>query len=835
MALYEEFIQANLHRLRDAPLYRQNPTFGNPPWADGGPRVLILRLSPFRDVERSSPHLFLAAAVRSAAPGAYIDMAFLPPRQDRLLMQAQEIPLVLGTQSHRSLSDFSVVLASNSCIPELVNLPILLEGSGVPLWAGARGPEWPLVILGGSSSAAAHPIVRPDGDFMADGIFFGEGEGAVEKIISLWGGDEGKGRRIRRLAAAVPGLWPAGDLSLPVRRSLAPDGHIASLRWPRLPGEEAGTARLAITRGCPCLCSFCFEAFDRRPFRQLPADGLLSAARELKAASGAETLEIESFNFNTHEGIATLLLGLHRMFLRVNAMSQRADILAAEPGLLACEIASGKRTFTLGVEGVSQGQRRFLHKSLETPDIRAVLEALHRGRVREIKLFFVLTGRERTADLEELALLAGWLKELRGGTGPRLIFSFGLLVRMPFTPLRHDRLYLEEKHWKPLIGKAKSICETNGFEFRLSSSWSDYRLIQVLAAGGYELAALMEALARAGCTYDGEFPPEAGQVLDAWLASNPASSAALLVEKPADYPFPFGFLESAEERASLHRRWQDASAERDGGYCRRGSPDGGCADCPGCRLAPPRVKRGAAPDPNLSRKRELAEAVAAKARLKPFFAKAWIPVDAAGAERQWRDAWLLSRFLELHPDQAGNVLSVREALVSPWAGRAAGPLVPWFGHALAAVIAWEKEEILDRLERVPVEGDLPWSFHSPLSSLPQGPWRSLSIRLTLPGSSASKAVQRISSALEAQHTPVTIRREGAWYAIHVGEKSLRRRGIRSGRYPSGLVAAGRPAGDPLSIDLCFGPAFDLGAFLAHLDPDPAVASAAVMEVSGFEL
>ncbi len=219
MPLYEDFVQTGLDRLRDAALYRANPTFRNPSWEDSRLRVLILRLSPFRDVERSSPHLFLAASVRRAAPDAYVDMAFLPQRQDRKLMEAADAPLILGTQSHRSLSDVQLTLVSNSCIPELVNLPFLLRGSGVPLWAGARGPEWPAVILGGSSSAASHAVVRAEGDCMADAIFFGEGEGAVERIITLWGGgDEAKAERIQRLAAAVPGLWPAGDLSRPVRR-----------------------------------------------------------------------------------------------------------------------------------------------------------------------------------------------------------------------------------------------------------------------------------------------------------------------------------------------------------------------------------------------------------------------------------------------------------------------------------------------------------------------------------------------------------------------------------------------------------------------------------------
>ena len=157
------------------------------------------------------------------------------------------------------------------------------------------------------------------------------------------------------------------------RESAAP----AQVGAPILPGPEAATARVSITLGCPCLCSFCFEGHDRKPFRAIPAPQILSAARELKMPTGASTLEVESFNFNTHAELAFLLDGLNRMFHRVNLMSQRVDILARTPGLLDLELAADKRSFTLGVEGISARLRRFLHKSLAEEDIRTVVEALH--------------------------------------------------------------------------------------------------------------------------------------------------------------------------------------------------------------------------------------------------------------------------------------------------------------------------------------------------------------------------------------------------------------------------------------------------------------------------
>jgi hypothetical protein len=826
-----------LPSLRDSALTAPNPTFGNPLWEEGCPRVLVLRLSPFRDVERSSPHIFLASRVRRGAPGAYVDMAFLPTRQDRDALKAAGAPLILGLQSRRPLADFDLILVSHSCIPELVNLPALLAGSGVPLWASRRGPEWPAIILGGSSSAAAHPIVRPDGDCMADALFFGEGEGAVERIAALWKDAAGQGKRalIELAAGQGEGLWPAGSLDRAVRRAAAPPNAVEILPAPVLPGAEAGTARIAVTRGCPCSCSFCFEAFDRRPFRQHPVPELLAAVRRLKEETGAETLELESFNFNTHEGIGELLRELGRIFLRVSPMSQRVDILAREPGLLEQELAAGKRSFTLGIEGVSEAQRRFLHKSLGETEVRRVLTALHAAPVRELKLFFILTGRETPGDMEELAGLARWLKETRAreatgahrGGGPRLIFSFGLLVRMPFTPLRHDPCLLQEKAWRPLIGKAKSICETNGFEFRLATSWTDYLAIQVLAAGGHETAALLEELAREGCLYDEQFPPRAREIIEGWLAAHEAEAERNYGEKPEGFPFPFSFLEAPGERSELYGRYAEARAGRDDGYCRRGAPRGTCADCPGCTRAPPAAdapdaaarasaRRGA----GLRLAAEIAELTARKARLSPVYLDVVIPAAAAARSPEWRNAWLLRRLMGIDPRQGENVLSVRECVVTPWAAAHASPgaagFPAWFGQSVAAVSAWEGGN-LSGLTGEEGLGPLRPGF------VP-GSWETMGIRILIPVEETQGLSGLVAHALEAQHTPVTLRREGDGFRIEVGEKARKRHGIQGGGF--------RPEGALQLFELTVGSGFSPAAFMEAVSP--GAWTHASMEVTGLE-
>ncbi|RME36991.1 MAG: hypothetical protein D6793_04865, partial [Thermoflexia bacterium] len=118
-------------------------------------------------MDRSFTHFLLFAEVRRALPEAFVDLAFFSPSSPESLA---------GLDSGRLLQDFDLVLLSNAYTLELVNLPWILQRSGLSLFAGER-EQGPILLLGGSNAMAAQAVIRPDGDSMVDGIFFGEGEG----------------------------------------------------------------------------------------------------------------------------------------------------------------------------------------------------------------------------------------------------------------------------------------------------------------------------------------------------------------------------------------------------------------------------------------------------------------------------------------------------------------------------------------------------------------------------------------------------------------------------------------------------------------------------------
>jgi len=547
---------------------RPDPMFGNPDFTAATTRVLIVRLSPFRDVDRSTSHLFLFDAVRRAEPRAYIDFAFFP--------------LFTGIQSSHPAKDFDLVLVSNSFVLEMLNLPYMLRHSGWPVLASERAGKFPPVILGGSNASAAQSLAP-----FVDGIFVGEAEEALAEII-----------RTRRVPSA------------PVKLK-RPRADLLPLRYPILNSPEAGTARLQITYGCPFACSFCFEGFDRKPYRELPAADLIAHARRLKQQTGCEEIDFFSFNFNTHTDIARLIIELNRLFDRVSFKSQRVDLLAQTPWLLPLEVAADKRSFTLGIEGISERLRDFLNKSLATADIRAVLQSLLRERIREIKLFYILTGHETDADLAEFREFVRWLKEKRRAANPnlRIVFSAGLLVRMPGTPLENDRLFLDEADFKPILGPVKSACETNNFEFRLAASWTDYAKTQVLALGG-------TINPDADICYDTALPPSAWEQIKTWQQPHVTRLKPLRPSKP--------------------------------------------------------VARKLRPPEDLPAFREL---MARKARLKPFFVRLRVPPEWSGATTESLNARMFARLLQQRPELTDNLRSVREAAFTPRGWQVTGETV----------------------------------------------------------------------------------------------------------------------------------------------------------------
>jgi radical SAM superfamily enzyme YgiQ (UPF0313 family) len=860
MADLSPYLLRNYPRLATAALFlpRENPTFGNPPFAEADGKIMIVRLSPFRDAEASLAHLFLFPEARMAFPKGYIDMSFFPSAPDRRVFDRDGIPYLFGLQSLRPAQDFEILLISNSCLLELVNLPLLLIRSGLPVWSRERDERHPLIIMGGSNASASGAIVGPDGESMVDGIFFGEGEEQVGPLLRSFRESRGKDRRVRLAAAAagVPAFWAAGSPEKEVVKAvvqargpteefhelaridanesgvgpakinreftridangpgfgLANELRIARISrigpgfgpeappaYPVLNGEEADTARLAISRGCPGSCSFCFECYDRRPYREIPAKEILAAALDRKRASGARNLEVMSFTFNAHREIFDLIFDLNALCERVGFKSQRSDLLVSRAGLIAAEIAAGKRSFTLGIEGISERLRAFLNKALAAPEITVVLDELLRRGVREIKLFYLLTGHEGQDDIREFReFIAGWAARRKSGESSRVIFSFGYLVRMPLTPLQYDRLFLEEREWKGIVEEVFAACTAAGFEARLAMEWKDYCVSQVLALGGGRLAGALVEFARWGYCYDGSLSPRYWPALQGWLEGKGLWNREFLGEKDAEHPFPFSFLRSPVSGDLLYSeylriRGGDAAGNESGGKK--------TGKIPGCILRPNRQANSN--ETGREYLDRLAALMRGKERIKPAYYRARLGREFAGLQPAAAEALILRGLFAARPSLAGRVLSAREALFSAaaWDGRFEGV----WGETVVAVraLAMDGMDEMDAMDDMDIGGSL--RLLGRIKSFTPGEFLRAEVAISV-GEGRPGARRRFEEHLKKCRIAFHLVREGEGYRLEIAEKS-RKNLLCEGRFREGRGFA---------ASLVCGPRFDLAGLLSAL-------------------
>ncbi len=628
---------------------------GNPSWEKASVRLLILRLSPFRDIEGSTAHLVLFAECRKALPNAYIDFGFFPDRGDRAILSARALPFFYGLESGRGSGDFDLILVSNAFALELVNLSYLYFNSGLPRRASERAEKsdtvdaFPIIILGGSNAVSAGAILFPGtvpeeaSDSLVDGIFFGEGEGAIAELVSAL--SMPKASRAERLenASSIQGFWRALSGKKTTRNILRPyPPHL--VKYPTLNSEGASTAKLQISAGCPGYCSFCLEGWESRPYRELPVAEITKAAHELKATTGASCLEIYSYNFNAHSEIFQLIFELSRIFRRVNFMSQRTDILAESPALVTSELAVDKRSFTLGIEGISDRMSNYYRKGISALQIDEAIGHLSIPAVREIKLFYILAGIENDEDVIAFADFAKRTAEhrRRAAPGQRIIVSVGYLVRLPFTPLQYASLCLDRDKLETIVRRIEGACAAGGLEFRLAADFEEYYVDQLLALGGSPLACWLEKTPEAGIHYDGGLSRGTGQSLESHARDANVAGHGLLDEafsdaKGKEWRPPLAFVD--ENSVALRNIYLLAS-----------------------NFTPIESRIKSPPSPTNEWLRRLERLMVAKRGFASTLIRANLPLSLAGATEEYRASWLMRKIAAATSDSGASVFDIEDAL-----------------------------------------------------------------------------------------------------------------------------------------------------------------------------
>ncbi len=384
----------------------------------------------------------------NALPDVACERAFLPEDAEVAELERGRQPLV-SFESGTPLRDFDVVAFSISFENDYLYALQMLRLAGIPLRASQRGPRDPLVLMGGAAIFLNPEPLAPFADLMA----VGEGEALVPPLMdALMGASHpraGLERLSHRQGFYVPSRYevryhPDGTVA-------AYDGPGTVLRQRGWPGQMALPQSVFLTphtemsmkfmveisRGCPCMCRFCWAGYNFLPVRGFTRQQIVDRAREVRAHTNR--IGLVSTAVCDHPEIDAIVDDLAALDYEVSVASLRLDDLT--PGFVLKLADTGVQGLTLAPECGSERMRRILNKQFTNAEILDKATWIFENGIQNLKLYYMIgLPFEEHGDVEAIVTLTEQIRERmlavargRGRIG-RLHPSVNPFVPKPGTP-----------------------------------------------------------------------------------------------------------------------------------------------------------------------------------------------------------------------------------------------------------------------------------------------------------------------------------------------------------------------------------------------------------------
>ena len=384
----------------------------------------------------------------NALPDVACERAFLPEDAEVVELLRGRQPLV-SFESGTPLRDFDVVAFSISFENDYLYALQMLRLAGIPLRASQRGPRDPLVLMGGAAIFLNPEPLAPFADLMA----VGEAEALVPPMMdALMGAPHpraGLERLSHRQGFYVPSRYevryhPDGTVA-------AYDGPGTVLRQRGWPGrmalpqsvfltphtEMSMKFMVEISRGCPCMCRFCWAGYNFLPVRGFTRRQIVDRAREVRAHTGR--IGLVSTAVCDHPEIDAIVDDLAALDYEVSVASLRLDDLT--PGFVLKLADTGVQGLTLAPECGSERMRRILNKQFTNAEILDKATWIFENGIQNLKLYYMIgLPFEEHGDVEAIVTLTEQIRERmlavargRGRIG-RLHPSVNPFVPKPGTP-----------------------------------------------------------------------------------------------------------------------------------------------------------------------------------------------------------------------------------------------------------------------------------------------------------------------------------------------------------------------------------------------------------------
>jgi radical SAM superfamily enzyme YgiQ (UPF0313 family) len=381
-------------------------------------------------------------------PDVACERAFLPDDADKAELERTGRPLT-SFETDTPLRDFDAVAFSVSFENDYLHVLQVLRLAGIPLRARDRGPRDPMVILGGAALFLNPEPLAPFADLVA----VGEGEPVVPRMMDalLGGPDPRKGLEslTHREGFYVPsryevryhadGTIAAYDGPGPVVRQR---GWPGTMSFPQstilTPHTEMSMKYMVeISRGCPCMCRFCWAGYNYLPVRGFTRAELVERAREVRRFT--RKIGLVSTAVCDHPEIDGIVDDLAGLDYEVSVASLRLDDLT--PDFVFKLADTGVQGLTLAPECGSDRMRRILNKGFTNEEILDKATWIFENGIQNLKLYYMVgLPFEEHADVEAIVDLTAAIRERmlkvargRGRIG-RLHPSVNPFVPKPGTP-----------------------------------------------------------------------------------------------------------------------------------------------------------------------------------------------------------------------------------------------------------------------------------------------------------------------------------------------------------------------------------------------------------------
>jgi radical SAM superfamily enzyme YgiQ (UPF0313 family) len=381
-------------------------------------------------------------------PDVACDRAFLPEDVDREELERTGRPLT-SFETETPLRDFDVVAFSVSFENDYLHVLKVLRLAGIPLRARDRGPRDPLVVLGGAALFLNPEPLAPFADLVA----VGEGEALVPRMMDALLGAADPRRGLDALTPRegfyVPSRYePRYHADGTLAANDGPGPVVRQRAWPAQTGfpqsviltphtEMSLKYLVEISRGCPCMCRFCWAGYNYLPVRGFTRAELVGRAREVRRF--ARKIGLVSTAVCDHPEIEGIVDDLTGMDYEVSVASLRLDDLT--PDFVFKLADTGVEGLTLAPECGSDRMRRILNKQFTNADILDRATWIFENGIQNLKLYYMVgLPFEEHADVEAIVDLTAEIRERmlkvargRGRIG-RLHPSINPFVPKPGTP-----------------------------------------------------------------------------------------------------------------------------------------------------------------------------------------------------------------------------------------------------------------------------------------------------------------------------------------------------------------------------------------------------------------